>query len=76
MFFINLGTYTKWMFILLSLAQRILLLIFQCHTVTHGTDLRRSPLECEPERARATRVPTPIAYPRGDLLRSVPCVTV
>ena len=44
MFFINLGTSTKWMFILLSLAQRILLLIFQCHTVTHSTDLRRSPL--------------------------------
>ena len=43
MFFINLGTCSKWMFTLLSLAQRILLLIFQCHTVTHGTDLRRSP---------------------------------
>ena len=44
MFFIILGTYTWWTFILFSLAQRILLLIFQCHTVTHGTDLRRSPL--------------------------------
>ena len=44
MFFIILGTYTRWTFIIFSLAQRILLLIFQCHTVTHGTDLRRSPL--------------------------------
>ena len=40
MFFIILGTYTRWTFIIFSLAQRILLLIFQCHTVTHGTDLR------------------------------------
>ena len=44
MFFINLGTCSKWMFTLLSLAQRILLLIVQCHTVTHGTELRRSAL--------------------------------
>ena len=43
MFFIILGTYTGWTFIIFSLAQRIKLLIFQCHTVTHGTDLRRSP---------------------------------
>ena len=45
MFFIILGTYTRWTFIIFSLVERILLLIFQCHTVTHGTDLRRSPLE-------------------------------
>ena len=44
MFFIILGTYTRWTFVIFSLVQRILLLIFQCHTVTHGTDLRRSPL--------------------------------
>ena len=44
MFFIILGTYTRWTFIIVSLVQGILLLIFQCHTVTHGTDLRRSPL--------------------------------
>ena len=43
MFFITLGIYTRWSFIVFSLAQRILLLIFQCHTVTHGTDLRKSP---------------------------------
>ena len=43
MFFIILGTYTRWTFIIFSLVQRILLLIFQCHTVTHRTDLRRSP---------------------------------
>ena len=35
--------YTRWTFIIFSLVQGILLLIFQCHTVTHGTDLRRSP---------------------------------
>ena len=46
MFFITLGIYTRWSFIVFSLAQRILLLIFQCHTVTHGTDLRKSPHEC------------------------------
>ena len=34
MFFIILGTYTRWTFIIFSLVQRILLLIFQCHTVT------------------------------------------
>ena len=45
MFFIILGTYTRWTFIIFSLAQMILLLIFQCHTFTHGTDLRRSPQE-------------------------------
>ena len=44
MFFIILGTYTRWTFIIFSLVERILLLIFRCHTVTHGTDLRRSPL--------------------------------
>ena len=43
MFFITLGTYTRWTFVIFSLVQRILLLIFPCHTVTHGTDLRRSP---------------------------------
>ena len=43
MFFTILATCTKWILIHLSLAQSILLLIFQCHTVTHGTDLRRSP---------------------------------
>ena len=43
MFFIILGKYTRWTFVIFSLVQRILLLIFPCHTVTHGTDLRRSP---------------------------------
>ena len=43
MFFIILGTYTRWTFIIFFLVQRIILLIFRCHTVTHGTDLRRSP---------------------------------
>ena len=43
MFFMFIGTYTKWTFIDFSPVQRVLLLIFLCHTVTHGTDLRRSP---------------------------------
>ena len=47
MFFIILDTYTRWTFVIFSLVQRILLLIFSCHTVTHGTDLRRSPLQRE-----------------------------
>ena len=60
MFFIILGTYTRWTFIIFSLAQRILLLIFQCHTVTHGTDLRRSPLDrpdqkCESEKVKVRK---------------------
>ena len=42
-FFMILGTYSKWAFFYFSLAQRILLLFFQCHTVTHGRDLRISP---------------------------------
>ena len=44
MFFMILGTYRKQTFIDFSLTQRIQLMIFLCHTVTHGTDLRRSPL--------------------------------
>ena len=43
MFFMILGTYRKQTFIDFSLTQRIQLMIFWCHTVTHGTDLRRSP---------------------------------
>ena len=42
-FFMILGTYSKWAFFYFSLAQRILLLFFQCHTVTYGRDLRKSP---------------------------------
>ena len=47
MFFMILGTYRNQTFIDFSPAQRIQLMIFLCHTVTHGTDLRRSPLECD-----------------------------
>ena len=43
MFFMILGTYRKQTFIDFSLTQRIQLMIFLCHTVTHGTDLKRSP---------------------------------
>ena len=43
MFFMILGTYRNQAFIGFSPAQRIQLMIFSCHTVTHGTDLRRSP---------------------------------
>ena len=59
MFFIILGTYTRWTFVIFSLVQRILLLIFPCHTVTHGTDLRRSPQE--PLASEKT------TYPRRDV---------
>ena len=52
MFFTILGTYTRWTFVIFSLVQRILLLIFPCHTVTHGTDLRRSP----PDRLSSLRI--------------------
>ena len=45
MFFMILGTYRNQTFIDFSPAQRIQLKIFLCHTVTHGTDLRRSPQE-------------------------------
>ena len=57
MFFIILGTYTRWTFIIFSLVQRILLLIFPCHTVTHGTDLRRSPHMIE-----RTNIPGPPCF--------------
>ena len=46
MFFMILGTYRNQTFIGFSPAQRIQLMIFSCHTVTHGTDLRRSPHIC------------------------------
>ena len=49
MFFMILGTYRNQAFIGFSPAQRIQLMIFSCHTVTHGTDLRRSPLKPPPE---------------------------
>ena len=42
MFMIN-GQYEIWILIDFSLAQRLWLLFLWCHTVTHGTDLRRSP---------------------------------
>ena len=45
MFFMIHGTYRNQTFIGFSPAQRIQLMIFSCHTVTHGTDLRRSPLD-------------------------------
>ena len=44
MFFIIFGTYRNQTFIDFSPAQGIQLMIFLCHTVTHGTDLRRFPL--------------------------------
>ena len=46
--FIILGTYKRWIFNIFPLAQRILILIFRCHTVTHGTNLRRSPQPLDP----------------------------
>ena len=41
---LTLGTYKRKTLIDFSVAQRIWHLIFGCHTVTHGTDLRRLPL--------------------------------
>ena len=43
MFFVVVGTHTKCIINEFALDVRIDILIFQCHTVTNGTDLRRSP---------------------------------
>ena len=40
---LTLGTFKRKTLIDFSVAQRIWLSIFGCHTVTHGTDLRRLP---------------------------------
>ena len=58
MFFMILGTYRNQTFIDFSPAQRIQLMIFLCHTVTHGTDLRRSP----PKKRQS---PTPTLVKNG-----------
>ena len=44
MFFVVVGTHTKSVINKFAPGARIIFLIFQCHTVTNGTDLRRSPL--------------------------------
>ena len=44
MFFVVVGTHTKCDINEFALDARIDILIFQCHTVTNGIDLRRSPL--------------------------------
>ena len=44
MFFVVVGTHTKCVINEFALDARIDILIFQCHTVTNGIDLRRSPL--------------------------------
>ena len=44
MFFVVVGTQTKCVINEFALDARIDILIFQCHTVTNGIDLRRSPL--------------------------------
>ena len=43
MFFVVVGTHTKHVINEFALDARINILICQCHTVTNGTDLRRSP---------------------------------
>jgi hypothetical protein len=43
MFFIVVGTHTEHVINEFALDARIDILICQCHTVTNGTDLRRSP---------------------------------
>ena len=45
MFFVVVGTHTKCVINEFALDARIDILIFQCHTVTNGIDLRRSPHE-------------------------------
>ena len=44
MFFYVVGTHTKCIINDFSPAPRTNIWIFKCHTVTHGTDLRKSPL--------------------------------
>ena len=47
MFFVVVGTHTEHVINEFALDARINILICQCHTVTNGTDLRRSPhLQC------------------------------
>ena len=46
MFFYVVDTHTKCIINDFAPAPRTNILIFQCHTVTHGTDLRKSPLWC------------------------------
>ena len=43
MFFYVVGPHTKCIIDDFSPAPRTNILIFKCHTVTHGTDLRKSP---------------------------------
>ena len=43
MFFYVVGTHTKCIINDFSPAPRTNIWIFKCHTVTHGTDLRKSP---------------------------------
>ena len=43
MFFYVVDTHTKCIINDFAPAPRTNILIFQCHTVTHGTDLRKSP---------------------------------
>ena len=62
MFFVVVGTHTKCIINEFALDVRIDILIFQCHTVTNGIDLRRSPqgllwmiLQASPELAHTFR---------------------
>ena len=43
MFFVVVGTHTEYVINEFASDARINILICQCHTVTNGTDLRRSP---------------------------------
>ena len=60
MFFVVVGTHTKCVINEFALDARIDILIFQCHTVTNGIDLRRSPpvtqlIGCMPGASYALR---------------------
>ena len=52
MFFVVVGTHTKCVINEFALDARIDILIFQCHTVTNGIDLRRSPLKLSYSRLK------------------------
>ena len=59
-FFVVVSTQTKCVINKFAPGARIIFLIFQCHTVTNGTDLRRSPQEIKINEWGDQIVPIPI----------------
>ena len=56
MFLFVVGTHTKCVINEFALDARIDILIFQCHTVTNGIDLRRSPLRLTVRHSKTVMV--------------------